>query len=190
MYQEDDDVHSAGGALGAFFLILAVFLAGFWILVLSLKHDQRSTAPPTPPPLSPVGTPAGGTFSRTPSSTPSGTPAGGPGRSPSGRHSPAPSPRRRVRKEAFFGTDSPSLAHRKHAQAGTKAGYHPVPHGAPGHRGSLGGGGGGGRPDYRAAAHGGSPARSGQKRPPFGPTQPEAPPSPGARVSSGAAWWR
>jgi hypothetical protein len=41
--EKDDDVHSAGGALGAFFFILAVFLAGFWILVVSLK------AQPAPP---------------------------------------------------------------------------------------------------------------------------------------------
>ena len=33
-------MHSAGGALGAFFFILAVFLAGFWILVVSLKKTQ------------------------------------------------------------------------------------------------------------------------------------------------------
>mmetsp|Transcript_43720 Transcript_43720/g.86218 ORF Transcript_43720/g.86218 Transcript_43720/m.86218 type:complete len:261 (-) Transcript_43720:121-903(-) len=40
LYTEDDDVHSAGGALGSFFLILSIFLSGFWILVLSLKNER------------------------------------------------------------------------------------------------------------------------------------------------------
>lgn len=42
---EDDDVHSAGGALGSFFLILAVFLSGFWVLVLSHGDSGAQTTP-------------------------------------------------------------------------------------------------------------------------------------------------
>ena len=44
LFEEDDDVHSAGGALGAFFLILAVFLSGFWVLVYFVKSDPAPSA--------------------------------------------------------------------------------------------------------------------------------------------------
>jgi hypothetical protein len=43
---EDDDVHSAGGALGFFFLLLSIILSGFWLLVVLLREGD-STAPGT-----------------------------------------------------------------------------------------------------------------------------------------------